>query len=145
MTAFQNATDFFHACESLRGWAGCEPYVAPGASFSAQSEPLADIDTVQGYTEWMATVGSGPLPGCSYDLHASAWDEATRTALFFATFNGTHTGEGGPVPPTNRSISTEYVYVLTMNDDDKVGRMVKVWNAAWALTELGWMGGVDTP
>jgi hypothetical protein len=25
------------------------------------------------------------------------------------------------------------------NDDDKVDKMVKVWNAPWAMKELGWM------
>jgi hypothetical protein len=29
--------------------------------------------------------------------------------------------------------------VLTMNDQNKVARMVKVWNAPWAMKELGWM------
>jgi hypothetical protein len=31
-----------------------------------------------------------------------------------------------------------YVYFLTMDDDDKVASMRKVWNAAWALREPGW-------
>jgi len=26
-----------------------------------------------------------------------------------------------------------------MNGDDKVARMTKVWNAPWAMKELGWM------
>ena len=139
MSAFDNATRFFHACESLQGWQGCQPYVAPDASFRAQSEPLADMETVEAYTEWMAGVGKGPLRGCSYDLHTAAWDEASRTATFFATFTGRHTGEGGPVPPTSRETRTDYVYVLTMSRDGKVEKMVKIWNAPWALKELGWM------
>ena len=28
---------------------------------------------------------------------------------------------------------------LTMNEDNKVERMVKVWNAPWAMRELGWL------
>ena len=139
MSAFDDATRFFHACESLQGWEGCKPYVAPGASFRAQCEPLIDVTTVEGYTEWMAGVGKGPLRGCRYDLHTVAWDEANRTATFFATFTGRHVGEGGPVAPTNKETNTDYVYVLTMNDDGKVARMVKIWNAPWALKELGWM------
>ena len=31
MTAFENATKFFTACEAPEGWAGCQPYVAEGA------------------------------------------------------------------------------------------------------------------
>jgi hypothetical protein len=139
MSALENATRFFHACESLEGWDGCQQYVAPGASFAAQSEPLVEVDTVQGYTEWMAGLGSTALAGCSYDLHASSYDEANRTAIFFATFNGTHDGEGGPIPPTHKTTHSDYVYVMKMDDDDKVAQMTKVWNAPWALRELGWM------
>ena len=43
------------------------------------------------------------------------------------------------MPPTNRETRTDYVYVLTMNGDGKVEKMVKIWNAPWALKELGWM------
>jgi hypothetical protein len=139
MSAFENATKFFHACESLKGWDGCQQYVAPGAPFSAQSEPLVDVKTVEAYAEWMAGLGKNPLKGCSYDLHASAYDERNKTAVFFATFTGSHVGDGGPVPPTHKRTATDYVYVLTMNGDEKVQKMCKVWNAPWALKELGWM------
>jgi hypothetical protein len=104
MSAFDNARKFFVACDTPAGWEGCKEYVAEGAEFSAQSEPIADIKTVQA-----------------------------------ATFHATHSGEGGPVPPTGKETHTHYVYFLTMNDDDKVEKMVKVWNAPWAMTELGWM------
>lgn len=139
MSAFENASSFFHACETLEGWEGCRKYVAPGATFTAQCEPLADVKTVQDYTEWMAGVGKGPLQGCSYHLHTSAWDEANRSATFFATFTGRHVGDGGPVAPTDKETNTDYVYVLTMNGDGQVAKMVKIWNAPWALKELGWM------
>ena len=139
MSAFETATAFFHACEGLDGWAGCRQYVAENAAFSAQSEPLVDINLVEDYCEWMAGLGNGPLNGCGYAIHSSAWDEDNRTALFFATFNGKHTGEGGPVPATQGETHSHYVYALTMDEDDKVCAMTKIWNAPWALKELGWM------
>ena len=138
MNAFANATSFFHACESLQGWEGCKDFVAPGATFEAQCEPLAGVDTVEAYCTWLAGLGKGPLAGCSYTLHASSYDEGTNTALFFGTFTGKHGAEGGPVPPTHRTTNTEYVYALTMGDDGKVAKMRKIWNAPWALKELGW-------
>ena len=139
MSAFETATQFFHACETLEGWEGCKQYVASGAKFSAQCEPLVEIDTVEGYSEWMAGLGNDALPGCSYSLHSSSYEESTRTAIFFATFHGTHTGDGGPVPPTNKQTNTDYVYVLTLDENDLISSMVKVWNAPWALGELGWV------
>jgi len=50
MSAFENASQFFHSCESLKGWEGCKQYVAPDAPFSAQCEPLIDVNTVEAYT-----------------------------------------------------------------------------------------------
>lgn len=138
MTSFETASAFFHACEGLQGWAGCSQYVAENAEFSAQSEPLLDVNTVESYCEWMAGLGNGPLNGCSYVLGASAYDESNNTAIFFGTFNGTHVGEGGPVPATQQSTASEYVYVIEMNAEGKVCQMTKIWNAPWALKELGW-------
>src|SRR5215216_4381439 len=63
---------------------------------------LADVKTVEGYCDWMYGLGTITAPGAAYDLHASCYDEATRTAVFFATYHAKHTGEGGPVPPTHK-------------------------------------------
>lgn len=138
MTSLENATRFFHACETLKGWEGCREFVAPAATFEAQAEPLAGVTSVEAYCDWMAGLGKGPLKGCRYTLHASSYDETSKTALFYATFTATHVGEGGPVPATQKQTSTHYVYALTMNADGKVEKMCKIWNAPWALKELGW-------
>jgi hypothetical protein len=87
----------------------------------------------------MAGFGKNVVPGAHYELHTSAYDETTRTASFFATYHAKHTGEGGPVPPTQKETQSDYVYVLTMDANDKVAKMVKIWNAPWAMKELGWM------
>jgi hypothetical protein len=139
VTAFENARKFFAACEAPEGWAGCKPYVADDARFTAQSEPLADVTTVEAYCEWMAALGTMTAPGATYDLHTACYDESSRTAVFFATYHATHTGAGGPVPPTHKTTHSHYVYVLTMDADNKVGSMVKIWNAPWAMKELGWL------
>ena len=71
MPAFGNATAFFHACEGLQGWEGCEQYVADNAVFSAQSEPIADISLVkvrESRKRRAARVGKGP-DGSQSDLH----------------------------------------------------------------------------
>jgi len=139
MDLFETATNFFHACESLKGWDACKDYVAENATFFAQCEPLTDIKTVKDYVGWMTGLGTITAPGCTYELHTSAYDEANKTAIFYATFTGTHSGEGGPIPPTNKTTNTHYVYVLKMNNEGKIASMTKIWNASWALRELGWM------
>jgi hypothetical protein len=138
MSEFENATKFFHACESLEGWDGCKEYVADGATFTAQCEALEGVDTVEAYCEWMKGLGLGPLKGCSYEINGSSYDEANKMAIFYATITGSHVGDGGPVPPTNKETVTDYVYATTMNDDGKVTKMFKVWNVTWSLKELGW-------
>ena len=77
--------------------------------------------------------------GSSYEINASAYDNGKKTALFFATFTGTHSGDGGPIPPTNKTTNSQYVYALKMNDEGKIESMTKIWNSSWALRELGWM------
>jgi len=139
MSKMDIATQFFHACEGLKGSSGCEQYVAQDAVFQAQSEPIADIKTVLDYCDWMQGLGEGPLKGCDYEIAASSFDESNSTALFFATFHGTHNAEGGPVTATGKSTESHYVYAITVNDNGKVSNMVKIWNAPWALGELGWV------
>ena len=139
MNVFENATNFFHNCESAKGWDSCKDYVADNAKFKCQSEALAGVSDVKTYVDWLYGLSTVTMPGCSYDVHASGFDEDNNTAIFFATFNGAHSGEGGPIPPTNKTTNTHYVYALKMNNDGKVESMTKIWNAPWALRELGWM------
>lgn len=138
MSKMEIASKFFHQCEGLQGRTGCEQYVAEGATFEAQSEPIADLNTVLDYCDWMQAIGQGPLNGCSYEIVSSCFDESTNIAMFFGVFTGKHVGDGGPVEPTGKQTSTHYVYAITLDDDDKVSHMVKIWNAPWALNELGW-------
>ena len=138
MSAFDNAKAFFDACESGKGWAGCQQFVAEGATFTVQTEAMAEIKTVQEYADAMAGFATGVFPGCSYDIHAAAYDDDSNTAIFFATFHARHTGDAGPVPATNKETHSHYVYALTMDDTGKVRKMVKVWNSNWAFAELGW-------
>ena len=49
----ETARAFFDACETGKGWAECSAYCQPDASFTAQAEPLADVQTLQQYADWM--------------------------------------------------------------------------------------------
>jgi hypothetical protein len=42
-----------------------------------------------------------------------------------------------PCPPTGKRTSTDYVYVMEF-DGDKIRHMTKIWNAGWAMRDLGW-------
>jgi len=132
----QVAEAFFVACEAGKGWEECSAYCTPDASFAAQAEPLAEITTLAGYTDWMKAI-MGIFPDGRYELKSFAVDEARKNVAAYAIFHATHTGEGGPVPPTGRSMSSDYVYVMQF-EGDKIAHMTKIWNSGLALKAVGW-------
>jgi predicted ester cyclase len=135
-TITETATAFFEACETGKGWEGCKQYSHSHATFSAQAGALAGIDSLEAYTEWMKGLLT-LLPDGRYEVRSFAVDEARNNVAVFATFSGTHTGEGGPVPPTGKSAEADYVYVMDF-DGDKIRHMTKIWNDAITLQQLGW-------
>jgi len=130
------AEQFFVACETGKGWAACSAWCTPDATFSAQAEPLADVKTLAQYADWMKAISS-VFPGAHYDLKSFAVDAERNNVSAYAVFHATHTGEGGPVPPTGKSMSTDYVYVMQFAGD-KIAHMTKIWNAGLALKAVGW-------
>jgi predicted ester cyclase len=137
-TITETAMAFFEACETGQGWEGCSPYCTPDASFAAQAEPLADVTTLEGYSEWMKGL-LGFVPDGRYELKSFATDSERNTVCAYAVFSGTHSGEGGPMPPTGKSTNSDYVYVMEFQDG-KISHLTKIWNAGFAMKELGWMG-----
>ncbi len=135
MSNMDTAKAFFEACDTGKGWEGCSAYRTPGATFAAQSGALAEVRTLQQYTEWMKGLLTVLTDG-SYELKAFAEDAERGRVCAFATFIGTHKA-GGPVPPTGQTTRTDYVYVMEFRDG-KVAHMTKVWNDGYALKELGW-------
>jgi steroid delta-isomerase-like uncharacterized protein len=131
------ASAFFEACETGRGWEACSGFCAPDATFEAQSEPLAEITTLRDYVEWMKGM-SGVLPDAGYRIRSFATDHERQNVSAYAVFSGTHTGEGGPLPPTGKHTDTDYVYVMQFQDS-RISHMTKIWNSTWAMRELGWL------
>jgi hypothetical protein len=115
-TIKDTAEQFFEACETGKGWPGCEPYCHPGATFAAQTDALADVTTLEAYTEWMK------------GLMAILPDGRAEVRSF---------GDGGPVPPTGKSAEADYVYVMDF-DGDKIRHMTKIWNDGITMRQLGW-------
>jgi predicted ester cyclase len=131
------ALKFFDACETGQGWEGCGAYCTDDASFAAQAEPLVGVTTLAGYTEWMKGLLTF-MPNGSYEVKSFATDAGTGSVCAYGVFTATHTAEGGPCPPTGKSTTTDYVYVMRFSGD-KISHMTKIWNAGWAMRELGWM------
>lgn len=131
------AMKFFEACERGQGWAVCQAWCTPDATFAAQAEPLADVRSLEQYTEWMKGLLSF-VPDGRYELKSFATDEERSNVAAYAVFRGTHTGQGGPCPPTGRSVASDYVYVMFF-EGEKIKHLQKIWHAGVAMRELGWM------
>lgn len=134
--AVEVARAFFDACETGKGWEVCQQFCTPDASFSAQAEPLDGVHTLEQYTDWMQGLLT-LLSDAGYELKSFAADEERGNVMAFGVFHGTHTGEGGPVPPTGKSAHADYVYVMEF-DGDRIRHMTKIWNSGITLKQLGW-------
>jgi predicted ester cyclase len=131
------ARKFFEACEAGKGWDACKAYCSGDATFSAQAEPLADVRTLQQYTNWMKGLMMF-MPDGRYEIKSFATDEERRNVCAYGVFSATHTGQGGPLPPTGKSVKSDYVYVMEF-DGEKIRHMTKIWHAGLAMKELGWV------
>ena len=130
------AKRFFEACETGKGWDTCRMFCDPNATFSAQTGALAEISTLEGYTEWMKNLFT-PIPDGHYELKFFSADEADQSVAAVAVFHGTQTGPGGPVEATGNSISADYVYHIVF-DGGRIKHMTKIWNDTFSLQQLGW-------
>jgi predicted ester cyclase len=130
------AEDFFAACEAGQGWDVCKAYCTPDATFSAQAEPLANVTTLSQYTDWMKGLMT-IMPNGHYEVQSFASDVERNNVAAYGVFSGTHTGPGGPCPPTGKSTRTDYVYVMKFKGD-KISHMTKIWHSGLAMKDLGW-------
>ena len=127
---------FFDACETGKGWSVCKEYCLPNAKFSSQTGVLAEINTLEEYCEWVKNLFT-PLPDGHYELHFFAADESRNTVAGYGVFHGTHTGPGGPVAPTGKSIATDYVYIMKFKGN-QIQHVTKIWNDTITLQKIGW-------
>jgi predicted ester cyclase len=130
------ARQFFDACETGKGWDVCKRYCHSGATFSAQADALANVKTLEGYTDWMKGLFT-PLPDGLYEVRSFGVDEDRHNVTVYAVFRGTHTGEGGPLPPTGKHVEADYVYCMAF-DGGMIRHMTKIWNDRVSLQQLGW-------
>ena len=87
---------------------GCQLF---GSGYTTQ-----DVKTLEGYTDWMKGIMT-LFPDGRYELKSFAIDETRNNVSAYAVFHATHTGHGGPVPPTGRRMSTDYVYIMHFEGD----------------------------
>jgi hypothetical protein len=136
MSITETARAFFEACETGGGWTACSQYCHDGATFSCQADALAEVTTLEGYTDWMKGL-LGPIPDGHYELKAFSIDDERKVVSAFAVFKGTQTGPGPVDPPTGKAVVADYVYAMEFNGD-RIRHMTKIWNDVQSLRALGW-------
>lgn len=136
MSIKETAGMFLDACATGKGWEGCKQFCHEGATSSAQADALVGIDTLEALTDWMKGL-LVPIPKGRYEVRCFAVDHDRNNVTVSGVFRGSHTGEGGPAPPTGKRIETESVFVVQA-EGDKVRHMTKIWNDGFALKQLAW-------
>jgi ketosteroid isomerase-like protein len=136
MSIAETAAAFFDTIETGKGWAACAPYCTPDATFAGQAAALDGIGTIAAYAGWMQGLLK-PVADGHYELKGFAADAARGVVLGYAVFHGTHSADGGPVPPTGRTVAADYVYAMHFTNG-KISHMTKIWNDAHSLRALGW-------
>jgi ketosteroid isomerase-like protein len=131
----ETAQAFFEACEAGKGWSVCRAWCAPDATFAAQAEPLADVTTLEQYTDWMQRLMK-VLTDATYEVKSFATDTARNNVCAYGVFTGTHLA-GGPRAPTGKRVVTDYVYVMQFTGG-RIAHMTKIWHSTLALKQLGW-------
>lgn len=131
----ETAQAFFEACEAGKGWSVCRAWCSPDATFAAQAEPLADVTTLEQYTDWMQGLMT-VLTDATYEVKSFATDAVRNNVCAHGVFTGTHLA-GGPCEPTGKRVVTDYVYVMQFAGG-RIAHMTKIWHSALALRQLGW-------
>jgi len=143
-TAFENAIAFVKALDGYQGWDGCKQYVADGATFFAKVRILREegIDSIEKYCNWLALIGKTYFDS-SYEIKGMSF--ANNTAIIYAAFTGKQIEVYNKnSPSSNQYISTDYVYIITMeekqdeNHDPKIIIFRKLWNDCEWQYDLGW-------
>jgi predicted ester cyclase len=129
----ETAQAFFAACETGQGWETCHAWCTPDAGFSAQSEPIMELRTLQQDTDWMRQLRP-VLPDARYVLQSFADNPDRQKVCACGVFSGTQRGNGSRCPPTGWSNATDYVYVREFAGD-KISRMTEIWSAGWTANE----------
>ena len=112
--------------------------VMPAHAGEGARLPRADVKSLQQYCDWMKGM-LGPIPDGRYELVSFAADETRRNVSAYAVFYGTHSGQGGPVPPTGKKLATDYVYVMRF-DGDKIGHMTKTGRSGSTISDRAMSG-----
>eukprot|EP00340_Litonotus_pictus_P001349 CAMPEP_0170525934 /NCGR_PEP_ID=MMETSP0209-20121228/11385_1 /TAXON_ID=665100 ORGANISM="Litonotus pictus, Strain P1" /NCGR_SAMPLE_ID=MMETSP0209 /ASSEMBLY_ACC=CAM_ASM_000301 /LENGTH=134 /DNA_ID=CAMNT_0010815469 /DNA_START=36 /DNA_END=440 /DNA_ORIENTATION=+ len=127
------AFKLFDACETGKGWSECAPYCHESATFHCDVLPMK---TMKDYSDWMKGV-LVIAPDAKYEVLSCTTNDTQ--VVYCAIFTATHTGEGGPVKPSDppKKTACDYAYIIDFKEG-KVSHMRKIFDKLTGFSKLGW-------
>ncbi|QDQ96940.1 hypothetical protein [Tomitella fengzijianii] len=138
MGALETAQNFFHACESAKGWDECRRFAETDAQFHSPAGSYTGLTTLEAYCDQVAGAFATTFRGSTYALVASAYDADSGIALLQGMSYAQHTGDGGPVAPTRKMAEIPFVYSIRINSENKITRLEKLYDESASRELLGW-------
>jgi len=122
-----------------QGWESWQPFCHPDAGLRKVGTSSVGMEVHESLPEFADStkVLLALFPDLREELSSLAIDEEQNTAIAYVVAKGTHTGEGGPVPPTGKSFEVDVVYVMRF-DGDRLRHLTVVMNDLVVDRQLGW-------
>lgn len=140
MSTMQQAAErFMLGVKPGQGWEAWQPFCHPDATFRKLGTSSVGMEVHDSLREFAESTKAlvALFPDLREELRSLAIDEARQIAIAYLVIKGTHTGEGGPVPPTGKAFEVDAVYVMSF-DGDRLRHLTMVMNDLVVDKQLGW-------
>jgi predicted ester cyclase len=138
-TIKQTAERFLRNVKPGQGWDAWQPFCHPDASFRKLGTSAVGMEVHESLPEFAESTKlmAALFPDLRQDLRSLAIDEEQNIAIAYLVAEGTHTGEGGPVPPTGKAFEVDVVYVMQF-EEDRIRHLTMVMHDLVVDKQLGW-------
>jgi hypothetical protein len=134
--------EFFHAILSGEGAHIANKFCIDDATFDCGAFP--GYNTVEQYATFMQGITKQICPDSKYKITSICSNE--EDVMIMGTLSGTHTGQGGPLTPSDppRKFTVDFSAVAHFDEFDKISHCHKVFDKYSLWSQLGWpLPGVD--
>jgi predicted ester cyclase len=113
-----------------------EPFVSKDCTYQCAAYP--EQKNFAEHVNFVHSLVEGPMPDFGYIVKAIATNESQ--VIINGTIHGTHTGEGGPVEPSNPPLKgyADFSITFTVNEDGMIVNVWEIMDASSLWKQLGW-------
>jgi len=141
-TLEQTAERFLQTVKPGQGWEAWQPFCHPDAGFRKLGTSAVGMEVHESLPDFAEStkVLVALFPDLRQELRSLAIDEEQDIAIAYMVTKGTHTGEGGPVPPTGQAFEVDVVWIMQF-EDDRMRHLTLVMHDPVVDEQLGWAWG----